>query len=719
MRTQKDRKQEQFPVGQNAIAIQNGLILVPDGHEDDTRIAASLQAELMNLGHMLDKDAYKAVCKAPRDWILAYHKEIIPFLTKKTGNDMGYTPFYPNFPKQVMEMSEIELFINAVFHYLSNGEWSPRYVLEDRRMDFEDVDFKIIKRGTDKDFLTIFSRMVSVSQSLTGNDKEALAWFIDNRRANIVLPDKIPFKETLCILAAKGFDVKLKGPTDVLRVAVYLSGGDVSLPGVPKITIDDESTRSWYLKSLHAAQVEERNKFKFKRFGRKDRRLILGLLEKTRPDSEEGLSEMQSRLGRWLRLGEVLHPGEYARKFPRSAAAFTRLRNQDDEKIRTFNGRVDLAFAKNWKNGIDILSERPGEFARRLDWLVRTFTPKHVLDEFAIVGDKVSSKVLFELHDHFEARTKKDAIRSIMIKGATRSKMKVLKPLPPLEDRLVSKINKSVSAIIKSKIAELPKMGDVWIDERLKQVPVPSAMRSINTSIKTYVRGTRIPFRADAKVVRPFIHWYDEHGSIDLDLSVGMYDEKLRVRNHISFTSLKVQELNCCHSGDIRHRQGACAEYVDIDIARCAEKGIRYAIVQVHNYDGNPLHAVKDAVFGLMEREFPESNKTFVPKTISNCMGVANEASTVNICILDLQEKCYIWADLEGEGFPTIESTAGKSSDILRSLIQGSRMSVYDLLSMHAEARGSIVPSKAEADLKLEWEDFITNYTKIAGYMTF
>lgn len=140
-----------------------------------------------------------------------------------------------------------------------------------------------------------------------------------------------------------------------------------------------------------------------------------------------------------------------------------------------------------------------------------------------------------------------------MIKGV-RSKMKTLPSLPPMDRDLVQQVGNTILSVMRQRVAQLPPLGKVWIDERLKQVPVPFAMRSVNTAVKTYVRGTRIPFRADAAVVRAFIHWYDEKGQEDLDLSAGLYDASLKQIGHISFTNLKEDRFNCCHSGDIRHR---------------------------------------------------------------------------------------------------------------------------------------------------------------------
>jgi hypothetical protein len=715
----------------NFIAIRRKLILIPSGAEDNVLLAATLQAELMALGYMLDEKTYNAATRAPQAWIIAYHDEILPALKKNLGADRAYQPIYKNFPIEVMQLDHVQLFLNAFCHYLSDGKWEPPQVLTERGVRFEKSNFTTIRLATEQEFLQIFTRLASLPQSLTESDKQALGWFADTYGNALRLPDTIPFKETLCILAAKGLDVPVKTATDVLRIAVHISGGDISLPAVPspKVPLIDWAKTypqwtkqgwwpSWaetYHARAIAARQEERALFKFKHFTRPQRRMILSLLERTSLD----VAEMQLRLGRWLRLGEILHVGEYADRFPRTAKAFSRLRNQTKtSRVRTFPGRLYLAFASDTAAGMKLLATRPGEFARRLDWMLRTFDPAVVLDSFATIGPEVSSKVLLELFTHFAVRHLPDMPRTVMLKGK-RARMKSLDPLPPMPHDLVARVGNSILSTCRSRIAKLPSLGAVWIDSRLKDVPIPTAMRSVNTSVKTYVRGTRIPFRSDAKVIRAFLHWFDEKGTEDLDLSVGLYTEDFKSAGHISFTQLKNDLLNCCHSGDVRHRQGSCAEYADIDPARCVANGVRYATVLAFNYDGRPMHTVKQCAFGLMEREHAEANEIFVPQTISNCMALANESTSVIVCIIDLKRHEYVWADLESDGFPTFETTKNKAAAVLRSLLLSPRFSVYDLLSLHTTARGTFAPATDSADISFHWQDFVTDYTRIASYMSF
>jgi len=137
-----------------------------------------------------------------------------------------------------------------------------------------------------------------------------------------------------------------------------------------------------------------------------------------------------------------------------------------------------------------------------------------------------------------------------------------------LKEENVMRVQRIVLEALAKLFGSLPSLGKVWIDERLKDVVLPSSMRNMNKGLVTLTRGTRIPFRAEAGTVRAFVHWYDQHGQEDIDLSAGYFDEGFVQIGHVSYTLLKDVNLGSCHSGDIRHRRGSCAEYIDIDIEK-------------------------------------------------------------------------------------------------------------------------------------------------------
>jgi hypothetical protein len=719
----------------NVVAFSRGLLVQKD--EQKTRslalqnelVATTLQAELMKLGFILDQAAFTHLTKWKPEDAERYFNDILPVAKEMVGANRSYRPMYVNFPREVMETPTYQLLLNALVHYWSNGQWEPEQELAERGVAFEHTEFRPIKLVSEVEFKETFTKLVGLNVALAPADRDVVEWFVKWYGHDLPMPKRVPFKETLCLLASFGLDVPVKTTTDVLRIARFISGGDISLPAVPKLPKQREDKLSLerlagrfaknfgvQFRNRREALVQQREKFKFAHVRRSSRRYLLSLLEKTNLDT----SEMQQRREQWIRLAEVLHPGEYRRAFPRTFAAFQALRNQPP-RIRSYFGQVDLAFAANdLELALDLLSHRPGEFARRIDWFLRTYKGsedlERILERFEQISSKISSKVLLELYGHLYGRLRSKR-RAVSLKRG--SKMRTLEALRPLKEETVMRVQQIILQSLGELFGTLPPLGKVWIDERLKTVVLPSSMRNMNRGLVTVTRGTRIPFRADAGTVRAFVHWFDKEGIEDIDLSAAFFDDGFLQIGHISYTQLKHPNLGACHSGDIRHRKGSCAEYIDIDIERARSQAARYVTVHVYNFNARSLESLEECKFGLMERKYPDSNEIFEPRTVSNALSLKNQSTSVLLCAIDLVEKSYLWLDVEMDHtLAYVENTFSQTSEMLSAMLDPNRLSVYDLLKLHVDARGSQVDSEDEADMRFAWEDFVADYAKVAQFMT-
>lgn len=677
----------------NIVALQKGLVVSSNDGMDNRISVATVQAHLMSFGYMLDQDAFEALSKSDLSHIVKFNDEVLPYLKEVLGGKRNFKPLYKNFPQEVMSMSDFELYFNAICHYWSNGTWEPSTVTYEKPIKFENIKYNLIKPATQERFLQIFTDLVSINTSITPQDMKIVKWFVENGEP-LIFPDVIPFKENLCTLAGMGVEgLPVKTPTDVLRIAVHMSGGNISLPKVPQKEI---RTNRW---SKSYSSNPEREKFKFKKFSRKERKYLLGLLDKTNCDPKE----MALKDQRWVRLGEILHPMEYKTSFPKAANAFNKIRN---EKVKTWYGILNESFDKSLEEGLKVLSQRPGEFSRRIDWLVRKNLSKTntIMSYFGEAAKGTSNKVLFEVYSHFENRLEPVKNRSIMIKGAR--KKTELPNLPAIPKDVVESIHSKIFETLKQKFSTLEPLGNCWIDEELKKIPLPTNMRSMNFSTKPVIRGQRIPLdNPDAKVIRPFVHWFDKRGSEDLDLSVTFVGKK--INDVLSFSNLKIGKS--VHSGDVRHRQGACAEYIDIDINDALKLGYKYAVIDVRNFNGSSLKSV-ECVFGIMEREHPESNKTWLPETISSCQFLESESTNTLIAIIDLVSKEYIMLDIDSDGSVTARGDVSNTLKVIKQYSELPKVSVYDLVLLHVEARGRQVTLDSNVDTYFKMEDFMTSY---------
>ena len=696
----------------SAIALQRGMFYMNDGlpelgYHAET-VAYTVQAEMMQLGVMLDERALSLLSDMTEEDIIRYHDEVIGYL-KYIKGDGNYRPLYYGFPQQVMEMSEAELFWNAIRHYWSNGEWVPNAYTKAKPTAFEHPSYKVLRPCSEAEFNRIFTDILSVNQSITPMDKEVLTWFRMNRPAGWVmayLPKEIPFKENLCfVLELFDFEVVPFTYTDILRTATYMSGGDVSLAG---------STR-FHLTNQQRIRIMQMLEFKTRGNGREGQAFL------------DSLEDLKKHRNKWLALFNHIHADSKRFRRPKYANALrvVELLRFHADKIHTWNSKVENPVSSSCM--FELLMQRPGELARRLNSLLsKCFTPAgwseksayRVLTNFRLVSDKVSNKVLFELYRYFEGRREDQKQRTVFIKGA-RKPVK-LEPLAAMPGTLVTEVQDVILSTVRGKLHSWPKLGKVIIDEKLKNIPLPANMRSISETDTPVVRGTRMPINVDrTKVVRFYVHWKDERGTEDLDLSATLLGMGQRIT--VSWNGLyKLGSKEClvAHSGDVRHRKGDCAEYIDINIGALRNHGLRYVLVDVRNFNGRSLRSLNPA-FGYMEREHPEANSTWIPKTVAASWRLRSEAKACVAVMIDLETMEYIPLDIDSNSITATGDTEAIFT-AMRMYCEPPKLSVHDLVMWHAEARGAQVVEQAEEGedvTHFRFEDFAGSYIETLKLM--
>ena len=694
------------PLNVDSICLQKGLAFLTGGETvDQIAYASTVQSKLMQYGYMLDAAAFDHLRKSTPDDIIEYHNNVIDFLKDITGGKESFLPLYGDFPLSIMQEDETMAVWNAM-NYYSMKSTMEGFVSSTKSVQFENVKYTTLKLATNTMVSDIFTSLVSINQSLTPLDLEIVKWFVSSKYT-LIFPETIPFKENLCTLAAIGVPgLPINTPTDVLRIAVYMSGGDISLPAVPKL-MKPVAKSPWKTRGTLELNTG-REKFKFKKWTRAERKYLLGLLESTHCDPRE----MVLRDQRWIRLAHGLHSGEYGKLFPRAITAIHVLRNG---KVKSWYAKLEIAFKSSLTAGLNILGERPGEFVRRISWLLTKFNNitqiAEITQRFKIVTAGASNKVMYELYNYLEKRREDTTERYIMIKGA-RKKTK-LPGQKALESTHIDLIQGVLRDGLVYKFRKLEPLGKTWIDPELKKIPLPTNMRSLNVSLKPQVRGQRTPIgNKDAKVIRPFFHWIDIKGALDPDLSATFV--KVGQSDVLSYSHLRIGRS--CHSGDIIGRKGACAEYIDIDVADAKQMGYKYVVMDVRNFRGGTL-AEMQGVFGIMERKHPESNNTWLPDTVAGCQLMNSTTSTTLCAIIDLDTMEYIFLDVDSGGTTYARGDVKGILEVINQYAVLPKFSVHSLLEMHVEVRGELVDKPEDADKKFEFEEFCHDYTKTAVLM--
>lgn len=642
---------------------------------------ASVARNLETLGYGFS-EALIAACRAlSLNQLTLLYQELIVDLKKSKGAHKTFKPMYPNFPAQVMEMSEARLYFNALVHYWSGGKLFPATEVKERLPLLDSVTLQQIDIGTTADFETLFTQIASSNTSLSEQDKEDLCWFVEAYGDGIrrLLPESIPQKENLAYLAGLIMQSTddasallqsfFKTATDILRLAVALSGGDVSLA---------VST-------------------KFRTFSRRERRLLLGLLEHL-PNATEDMLRWK---GRWVRLGEKLHPGEFAGRFPKTATAFAVLR--DDLPFVTFNSSLEKALDQNNVGGAAAkLSQRPGDFARRLDHLLRLSGPdqENILTTFTDVVPRVSTPVLLQVRHHFAVRNDRSGLRVFFPKGNLAKAHGIPNTLSALPETVCTRLSEICTETLRERFRALPALRRVYIDESLRNYPVPFAMRSASKSLRSLVRGSRLPLPTDCTVLRFFIWWKNGDDTTDIDLSAVMFDEAFRYVDVLSYYNLK--GFGGVHSGDIVDAPNGASEFIDVTLKKLHEANVRYVAMTLHSYSHQPFVDLPECFAGWMARDKAGSGAIYEPSTVQDRVDITADTRIALPLVIDIADRKVIWCDMALRSHPKWQNNVAANLSgtqlTVQSLVHLKRTSLYDLFTLHAAARGKRVSTPEDAD---------------------
>ncbi len=633
----------------------------------------NLLKNIESLGYTFSSELIEVTKTLSVDRLKRFYKQLISDLKENVGAYVEFKPMYPNFPEQVKEVSEQELYSNAFWHYL--GDWignriMPNYEKKEREKLEDQVKLKVIGLGNKEDFNSIFSRLLNSKTSVSDTHKKDIEWFIKTYNSKVfsLAPAVIPLKENVafyvgCLLknnidnAEQELLNHSKTATDILRIATALSDGDISLA---------ENT-------------------KFKSISKKNRKLLLSALETIGFITED----MLRYKNRWKRLGEKLHPFEHKNRFPKCFEAFDIIRN--DKPFETFNSKFEKGLIeKDISSLTALLKSRPGEFARKLDKLIRlTDNPKEIINTFSNISESVSSPVLLQVLTHFKNRNKPKELRTFFPKGNIGKAKAIAYNLPPINQTICDEIVLITESALVLKFSKYKPLGKVYLDEKLKNYTVPFAMRSASKALKTISRGSKIDL-PEGNTIRFFIYWKDGNSRTDIDLSALALDTESGFKTTIAYYNLK--DSGCYHSGDITSAPDGASEFIDIEISACLKQGIRYVLMSVNSFTNQPYCDLPYCFAGFMVRQYAKSGEIYEPLTVENKFDLTANSGVAIPLIIDLYERKVIWVDLSLKENPStvnnVHNNLSSTTIINKSMTTLEKPNLYDLLDLHIKARG-------------------------------
>lgn len=669
------------------LAVMGERLEVDEAKPVGIRPVMTLNRNLEYFGFTLSESVMQLMIKSGLDSFNEVSSLIIEILKDLTGMKIvDALIMYPNFPKQVMNMTEAELYFNAIIHYLSYGKLVPNYEIkdiEDLKVDLENL--KVIKLGSMNDLDKLFKDTCSSQVAINEYQMELVTWyinFIDNVGSLI---SDIPNKENkaqitnyIMLYKPELLDSILKlykTSTDVLRLAVSMSDGDVTLA----------------IKS------------NFRNFKRAERRCLLQLIDNCGNLVEDMFKNRET----WLRLGEKLNPGDY-KKYNKALRAFSLLR--DNKKPETFYSKVETSFKVGDTNKIaELLKTRPGEFARCLNRLISLAENEeqamNLAKVYGEVTTEVSNAVLWSVITFFRTR-KEDKNRVFYPKGNIAKAFIVENKLKEVSEKVVKYILDTSMRGLIGRYATRETLGKVYIEPDMIGYKIPTVMRDMNESMQTIARGSRVKINTEKKVIRAFTYWKND--DTDVDLSVVALNNDLETVGLCSYYSLINKELGLYHSGDLVDGTRGASEYVDIDLDHCKKSNARYIVIMINSYSCEPFKDMTECFCGIMTRDKVEGTagkgKVFEPSTVITKTDVSSNSLQATPLVIDLYTMEMVWLDLPLMVNEDTYNNVTNNSDIIRNTLSGmlnhKAPNIKEVVELNVRARmGEIVFNREEADV--------------------
>ena len=197
---------------------------------------ATLIKKFEGYGYIFSKELAIAISKEERNVIIDKLKAVIKVI-EDFKSDKNYTVFYKNFPDEVINMSEVDLYINQILHYWigylpSNNEniikedIEPSKLVKARELNL--IDDEMIE----KLFIDLLSSNVTLSEQYLDD-----VCVLTNNKSIKELEDYMEYiqmKETLTtvssyILKKEGVLIgNFKTATDILRLIAKISGDELN-----------------------------------------------------------------------------------------------------------------------------------------------------------------------------------------------------------------------------------------------------------------------------------------------------------------------------------------------------------------------------------------------------------------------------------------------------------------------------------------------------------
>ena len=698
--------------------------------------AVTVNEELINLGFTLKPKDLIALAGSPSLYGFAQHfRSLLP--------KVSAPPMYPDFPLQVMGMSEAEFRMHQMIHYFSTYDLEWLFGVEVKRGWLPDVtstektesDDTLLRAKVielvpeDKAPLTALTRIMQKRERLTLPGRELTVEALPYLEPEDIAGLQVPFKENLAVL----FDA-------ILRIAT--EEGNTSGDNA------DRKVLLWrqicqhtgdVLKSASAVLPMHRYHFRTS-----EKRLIVKLLE-SYPAADFKANLILSR-GKREKCITVLQFLDY-NMYSRSAVHLEAVRALRNGELRSWEAQAKYLLASGDEGALDFIAKRPGMMLRMIGWLLRMgYTDAAIRDRLTESADKLSAHTIVDIFNALDLKDenapREDIYRSLRDEQVRRMEQCSAIVEDPkavyAKYRLMLAKGYADEVIRNAKdgirqcrrlIAEIDREYEAACDLYSRTAPYSGRVRAILEDVlrahmqkartelagkKVFVQaeefdlsysrleggkksseggylpsGMAIRIPEEVKRLRFFVYWNDKN-RVDVDLHTKAYDiegESIDVGWDAHFNKSGI-----VHSGDITHSNAA--EFIDINMSA----PLRNAEASIHLYSGkHSFGQIETCYVGMMAvKKFGEKVKLYDPKNCFFTHELRSGETRLTYGYVDVKKRLLFFTGRAPGKVSQFATPKGLYRELAPTL------SVKKYLDLLVEAQGAAYADSAEeADLIL------------------
>ncbi|WP_338968609.1 hypothetical protein [Fusobacterium polymorphum] len=666
---------------------------------------ATLIKKFEGYGYIFSKELAIAISKEERNTIIDKLKSVIKVI-EDFKSDKNYTVFYKNFPDEVINMNEIDLYINQILHY-----WIGYLPSNNENIIKEDVEP---------------SKLVKARELNLIDDEMIEKLFVDLLSSNVTLSEQ--YLDDVCVLTNNKSIKELEKYMECIQMKETLTTVSSYILKKEGVLIGNFKTATDILRLIAKISADELNNkhIHFAYFSRTELSQLMTKLE----NLQNPMPDIKRYSKPWHTFFKLYAKKINFNKYPKVRKAVDMLFGDisymtERGKINEQINRLPAMSEEELDNFVKEYTVFYGDYIRGILSLLNK--AKENQYEKLLLGlencvTKVNTRILFQLYDRVINLQEKDKTVPRLVNS--KGKWRKLRESISLSDELLNRVLQIVEDGIKTQLKEKENLGKVYIDKSYKDIMLTTSEKDSNVSLRPMTRGSRIAFNPNAEVLRFFVAWknLDEktlkeltpmYSRVDVDLSALSFDKDFKFKRVVAYYNQK--EMGFAFSGDITDAPEGALEYIDIlDLEKLKKKGDRYILMQIRSYNGYTFEEINSVYAGVMELTSNEAKekKNMYSTAITQGFQIMSPQITTNTILVDLVKFEYVWLDMNMANYKvdTFQNSLTYEeipylNDLLKYFMKKQYVTMYDLLKLNADVRGMLVENKKEADIIFEKVD--------------